>query len=95
MCSLFSYVLIEIENKKLMRLKRLRSERTGRLTHLSALLRQKPVIFFLQGNTNDFFLHETQHLAKMGDEKLKIKRIKYMKKIYKVNRSNTKFTIKN
>ena len=28
-----------------MRLTRLRSERTGRLTHLSALLRQKPDIF--------------------------------------------------
>ena len=46
MYSLFLYVLIEIENKRLMRLTRLRSERTGRLTHLSALLRQKPDIFF-------------------------------------------------
>ena len=72
-----------------MRLTRLRSERTGRLTHLSALLRQKPDIFF------DFFEYETQCLAKMGDEKLKIKRIKYMEKIYEVKRSNsTKFTIK-
>ena len=55
MCSLFSYVLIEIENKKLMRLKRLRSERTGRLTHLSALLRQKPVIFFCRAIQMTFF----------------------------------------